>query len=141
MIPDNEPSGVDIAIRVRDSGALIVTDVNVEIVRLIHPYDRDIFIWLIGPKGKKVILSERLGESGDNFLHTVFDDQAQLSIAQGSPPFKGPWRPDDRRPGNSLRLLNGIKANGPWILRVADWEAGDTGTLYEWKLRLCRNVP
>ncbi|MBP7148773.1 MAG: proprotein convertase P-domain-containing protein [Acidobacteria bacterium] len=127
-IPDSTPSGVASTIIVADSGP--VQDVNV-IVNITHTYDGDLSIYLVGPNGVSVQLSNRRGSSGDNFTGTVFDDQAATPIASGSAPFSGSFRPDA-----PLSALNGIGAAGSWQLKVVDNAGSDTGSIVDWTLQV-----
>src|SRR5205085_2888426 len=138
-IPLPDVATTDIPILVPDSG--LISDVNVK-VRLDHTFDGDLVITLVSPTGATVPLSNRRGSSGDNFgsgatdcsaVHTVFDDSAATSITAGTAPFAGSFRPE-----SPLSALNGIPANGTWILRIQDAAAQDTGTVYCVQLEITR---
>jgi subtilisin-like proprotein convertase family protein len=127
-IPDN--TTVDIPINVPQTGR--VGDVNVK-VRLNHTFDGDLVLSLVAPDGTVVPLANNRGGGGDNFgsgandcsgSFTVFDDQAANTIASGSAPFVGSFRPD-----SPLAVLRGKQMNGVWRLRVADTATLDTGTV------------
>ena len=107
-----------------------IGDINVTLT-IHHTFDRDLVITLIAPDGTKVTLANRDGSSFDNYINTVFDDQANTSIANGSAPFTGSFRPI-----GSLGDLNGKNANGVWTLQVADVARQDTGTLDSWSLAI-----
>jgi len=107
-----------------------VQDVDVK-VNITHSYDGDLRLTLIGPNNVARILSNRRGSSGDNFVNTVFDDEATTPIASGTAPFTGSFKPDE-----ALSNLDGINATGNWTLRVEDLAGGDTGTLNNWTLTL-----
>ena len=108
-----------------------VNDVNVT-VNLNHTYDADIDIKLVGPDNSVVMLSDRHGGSGNDYINTVFDDEADTSIASGSPPFTGTFQPD----GN-LSDFNGLSTLGDWTLVITDNAGGDSGTLNNWSIQLC----
>ena len=129
-IPDNNTTGVDIPINVPDN--VSINDLNVR-VRLNHTFDGDVEMRLVHPDGTIVLLSDNRGGSGANFgtgpndcsgTPTVFDDQAATTIATGTAPFAGSFRPE-----GMLSTLNGKPSNGTWILRVLDNAAVDTGTV------------
>jgi len=66
-----------------------IVDIEVIIDSLTHTWDSDIDMYLIGPNGVPLELSTDNGGSSDNYIGTIFDDQAELSITQGSAPFTG----------------------------------------------------
>jgi subtilisin-like proprotein convertase family protein len=103
-----------------------VLDVNVNLT-IDHTWDSDLDIYLIGPNGYQVELSTDNGGSGDNYTNTIFDDEASLSITQGSPPFTGSFRPEQ-----PLSNLDNIPVTGNWILKVYDDGSGDQGQLVSW---------
>ncbi|HEX4826058.1 MAG TPA: proprotein convertase P-domain-containing protein [Candidatus Polarisedimenticolaceae bacterium] len=108
----------------------IIQDVNVK-VNLNHTYDSDLAIKLIGPNNVVVNLSLNNGGPGDDYIDTVFDDQASTPIASGAPPFTGSFIPQQ-----PLSVFNGLQGNGTWTLRVIDSVGGDSGTLNSWSLSL-----
>ena len=71
------------------------------------------------------------GGGGNDFVDTVFDDEALVSITSGSAPFTGSYQPE-----GSLATLDGIPANGDWTLEVTDDAGSDTGQLVSWDLIL-----
>ena len=127
-IPDNTATGASSVIAVADTNTVL--DVNVT-VNITHTYDGDITLYLIGPNGTQVTLSQKHGSSGDNYVNTVFDDSATTAIASGSPPFTGTFTPD-----TPLSVLNGIVATGNWTLKVVDNAGSDVGTIDNWTLTL-----
>jgi len=129
-------------ITVPDAGT--VTDVNLGI-RLDHTFDADLEITLVAPNGTtSVLVMDDNGSGGDNLgsgsadcagTKTVFDQQAQTSIADGTAPFDGSFIPL-----NSLATFNGTPAAGTWTLRINDDAGGDVGTLFCWELQITRNA-
>ncbi len=120
---------------------LLLDDVNVSIFNLRHTWDSDLVIQLISPTGTQVMLSNRRGASGENYINTVFDDEATQSIAAARAPFTGSFRPDAL-----LSAFDGQDAFGTWTLRVSDVTAFDNGRLNSWGLSLSgvsptQNVP
>jgi hypothetical protein len=69
--------------------------------------------------------------NGENYTLTVFDDEAELSIEQGQPPFTGRFRPE---PGNLLAIFDGLDAYGSWRLQIYDAYFADSGTLDRFEL-------
>lgn len=110
---------------------LIISDVNALLSSLTHTFDSDLRITLTAPNATVVILSNRRGGAGQNFIGTIFDDQAATAIAAGAAPFTGSFRPD-----GALSIFNGIDAFGIWTLTVADTVALDSGSINAWGLDL-----
>jgi subtilisin-like proprotein convertase family protein len=108
-----------------------VLDVNVTIRNITHTFDGDLDVFLIGPNGTRVELTTDNGGTGENFVDTVFDDEATNLITGGTAPFTGSFKPE-----GVLSLLDGIPANGTWTLEITDDAGGDTGTLTAWSLTL-----
>lgn len=112
-----------------------INDVNVT-VNLIHTWDGDLELKLRAPDNSEVVLSDRHGGSGDNYTNTVFDDEATTPISAGSPPFTGSFQPD----GN-LSDFDGMQSIGDWTLVITDNANADGGTLLDWSLQLCEDIP
>ncbi len=114
----------------------IINDVNVTI-NILHSWDADLEIKLVAPNGTtEVMLAQANGGSGDNFTNTVFDDEAATSIADGTPPFTGSFQPV-----GDLSTLDGLSSIGDWTLSILDTANGDGGTLQDWSLQLCEDIP
>lgn len=126
-IPDNNPAGITSSVVVGGVAAP-VSDVDVR-VNITHTWAGDLELRLISPSGTVVPLALRRGGSGDNFVNTIFDDQAPTAISAGAAPFTGRFRPE-----SPLAALVGQQANGSWQLRVSDHAGLDTGTLLNWSL-------
>jgi len=107
-----------------------VLDVDVRI-NITHTYDGDLDIFLTGPEGARVELTSDNGGTGENFIETIFDDEATTPIASGSAPFTGRFQPE-----GSLAMLDGIPATGTWTLEVTDDAGADQGQLVDWTLIL-----
>ncbi len=108
-----------------------VVDVEVIIDSLTHTWDSDLDIFLVAPNLDTIELSTDNGGSGDNYIGTVFDDQASTPITAGSAPFTGIFQPEE-----PLANLNGSDPNGMWQLYIIDDFAGDDGTLHQWSLNV-----
>ena len=116
------------------SGIGNVLDVNVNL-DIMHTYDGDLDIYLIGPNATQITLSTDNGGSGNNYTNTTFDDEASIPITQGSPPFTGSFRPEQ-----PLSNLDNIPVAGNWILKIYDDGYGDVGTLNNWCLIIQHSV-
>ena len=127
-IPDNNPAGAELTVEVADHN--VVEDIEVT-VNITHTYDGELRLMLIGPDDTTVVLSDRRGGSGNNFVETIFDDEATTPISAGDPPFTGSFIPDQ-----PLSAFDGMPSAGTWRLRVVDEGNGDTGSLDSWSLTL-----
>ncbi len=132
-IPDSNPTGASSFITV-DAGFPIL-DVDV-VVDITHTYTGDLDLYLIGPDGTTVLLSDQHGSNGDNYTDTHFDDEATTPIASGSSPFTGSFQPDQ-----PLVAFDGRPAAGVWTFKVVDNYGSDVGTIDAWQLRLTLDAP
>lgn len=99
-------------------------------VTLNHTYVSDLRIWLQSPSGTWVLLFNQRGGDGQN-INTTFDDRASRSVAQGSAPYTGWFKPE--RP---LSTLAGENARGRWTLVIEDLARNDVGRLTSWGLMI-----
>ena len=108
-----------------------ILDVNC-VVNITHTFDADITFSLISPSGTEIVLAGGVGGSGQNFINTVFDDEAEISIdsSVAQAPFTGIFKPIDR-----LWLLDGENSYGQWKLRIVDNGWGDEGVLHGWSIK------
>jgi subtilisin-like proprotein convertase family protein len=112
----------------------IVVDLNVQLT-IYHTWDADLSISLIAPGYDSVDLCSGNGGSGDNFINTVFDDEASIPITSGTAPFTGSYRPE-----TPLSVFDSLPLTGSWVLRVSDNFAGDTGQLVSWCVLFTRYI-
>jgi subtilisin-like proprotein convertase family protein len=112
----------------------IVVDLNVRLT-IYHTWDADISIMLIAPGYDSADISSRNGGSGDNYINTVFDDEASTPITSGTPPFTGSYRPEQ-----PLSSFDSLPLTGSWVLKVRDDFAQDTGQLVSWCLLFTRYI-
>ncbi|MBE2281275.1 MAG: S8 family serine peptidase, partial [Ignavibacteriaceae bacterium] len=118
------------------SSPALIAKVLVRLDTIIHTFTGDLDIYIKAPNGTEVELSTDNGSSGDNYIMTVFDDDAATSITSGTAPFTGSFRPEQ-----PLTVLNGTPASGAWILRVFDDASADTGHLKSWTLTIITTSP
>lgn len=136
LIPPNAPTqtaGTTTAfITIADSRQIL--DLNVRL-RLTHSADSDLTISLISPPtssqpgGREIVLVDRRGTNGANFINTVFDDEASSSITTASAPFTGVFRPEQ-----SLGGFDGLSGAGLWTLRIRDNSPLNSGQLLNFAL-------
>ncbi|HEX3149423.1 MAG TPA: S8 family serine peptidase [Gemmataceae bacterium] len=96
-----------------------------------HTYASDLRISLVSPKGTTLQLINRrpFSGGGTGYVRTIMDDAATLSIASGTSPFVGAFRPE-----SPLSVFDGEDAGGTWKLVIEDGWLGDTGKLLSWAL-------
>jgi subtilisin-like proprotein convertase family protein len=151
-IPDNNPALVCSNLNV--GAALRVTDVNVIIDNLTHTSVADLHIELQSPSSPSNPVILAFSENGilsglgtpDNFIGTIFDDQAPVNLRAGTAPYTGRFNVNYGTIQNPLLAFNGQSSLGTWKLCVSDRAAADTGTLNAWSLEitgvdLTRGVP
>lgn len=107
-----------------------ISDVNVTL-SISHFNDQQLDVYLIAPTGQKVELFTDVGGGGDHFTNTTLDDQAATSIAVGTAPFSGSFRPEGK-----LSDFIGSTGIGLWTLQVFDDTASVTGTLLNWSIQV-----
>jgi subtilisin-like proprotein convertase family protein len=131
-IPDDSTIGVSSTIQVDPTGPpAMIRDLDVSISRITHGWVGDLTIQLTGPDGTTVRLAEQPGgpdNGGDDFVGTVFDDEAAVNISSAAAPYSGSFRPQN----DELSRFDGKDWRGNWTLRVRDLFEGDTGTLEGW---------
>ncbi len=112
-----------------------IADLDVE-VDVRHNYLSDLILVLESPAGTRVALSSRNGEDEDDYEGTVFDDEAATPIAEGVPPYRGAFQPDE-----NLAQFDGENAAGIWKLIVLDRVEMDGGSLESWGLTFSYAAP
>jgi hypothetical protein len=71
-----------------------------------------------------VLLADHVDPLGQDFLGTLFDDDASTAIADGTAPFTGTFIPEE-----ALSGFDGGEQAGAWTLLVVDGQASSGGTL------------
>jgi hypothetical protein len=114
----------------------IVTDLDVRI-SITHTNVFDLQIFLQSPAGTRICLNmydfTEFFE-GENYTQTIFDDEAEISIEEGRPPFTGRFRPKAIDPLNLLEIFDRENVYGTWWLQIYDMWPVDTGTLGHFEL-------
>ena len=88
-------------LNISDAGKIFDMNVRVDIT---HGWDGNLDVFLIAPDGTRVELFTDVGRTDANFDNTILDDEAAESIADGSAPFRGSYRPHFS-PGEALPRL------------------------------------
>lgn len=114
-----------------------VTDLNVHLT-ITHQFVSDLQIRLrhhiegADPASDRVVaLVLSRGGAGDDFVNTIFDDEATSSITTAGAPFTGSFRPE-----SPLNRFDGQTAAGVWTLEVTDSRAPTVGVLMSWGISL-----
>lgn len=118
-------SYIDVSDRTGESAVEMRVTFNIT-----HANVSDLTIYVAKPDGGSILVVNRVGGTGDNFVNTTLDNDASTNIADGSAPFTGSYRPLNP-------LYTNVVANGTWRLWIWDWTTPDTGTLDSWTLTLC----
>ncbi len=106
----------------------LINDINVRL-DIRHNWVEELEAYLIAPDGTRVKLFSGIGGSSDNFDNTIFDNEALQSIADGTAPFAGSYRPE-----GDLDTLIGKEIHGTWTLEITDDGWNSSGTLESWSL-------
>lgn len=104
----------------------VVSDVDVNLT-VLHPVASDLGLWLSHASTPLNQLSIFNGGNGANYLNTTFDDESEISISQGTPPFTGSFRPQQ-----PLYSFDNMELQGLWKLRVFNNSTIYTGQLVSW---------
>lgn len=111
--------------------SILIPDLNVTIT-ITHTCGSDLSAYLQSPSGTVVQLFREVGVPCEaDFANTLLDDEALVSITEGSAPYTGAYRPE-----GSLSEFDGEDAQGPWTLLVQDDRLMQTGTLDGWSLEI-----
>ncbi len=109
-----------------------------------HTWDADLDINLVAPNGNILNLVGARGGSGDNFTNTTISSASTTSLATGTAPFTGTFAADgfigwgpSSYPSNVSAFSSLFSVpNGTWRLVMADFAAGDAGTLTSWSITI-----
>jgi filamentous hemagglutinin family protein len=100
-----------------------------------HPHDENLFLLLSNDSGTMAFLLGGIGGTGQNFRHTILDDDAPIAIFEGTAPFTGRFRPFD-----PLATFDGQPLNGQWTLLLLDSDLNDVARLNSWSLTMGSNT-
>lgn len=123
------------------NASIFISDVNaisnIEIlININHTWVSDLSLFLESPDGTIFSLAENIGlqtqfGEGDNYTNTVFSQNSDISINDGTPPFTGSFRPNQPIDG-----LIGNSAFGNWTLKIEDNGPQDVGELLNFQINL-----
>ena len=129
-ILDKQPSGsvmTEAIIKVPDHLTIYDLDFG---INLTHTNVFDLHIFVQSPDGTRLCLNKYNSKNeffeGEDYIQTIFDDEAEIPIEQGTAPFTGRFRP---KAGNLLEVFDGEDAYGLWRLQIYDMYFWDTGKL------------
>ena len=128
--PVNGPPVTNI-INIADTGSIESLKVSVDIS---HTYVGDLLVRVTHPDGT-TLSNLWAGDCGSNDDFDVTFEDGAPAIDCGNPT-TGTFAPLD-----ALSVFNGLEASGDWEILMADFFAGDTGTLNDWSIEICREVP
>jgi subtilisin-like proprotein convertase family protein len=128
-IIDKSASGsfmTEAIIKVPDHLTIYDLDVGINVT---HTNVFDLHIFVQSPIGTRLYLNKYNFKNeffkGEDYVQTIFDDEAGIPIEQGTAPFTGRFRP---KAGNLLEIFDGEDAYGFWRLQIYDmwyWDAGN----------------
>jgi uncharacterized repeat protein (TIGR01451 family) len=105
-------------------------------VGLDHTWVGDLVVTLTSPQGKTVSLINQPdfgGDSGNNFCHTLLDDESTgrsiQDVVAADAPNTGSFKPD-----SPLKAFEGENPNGTWVLNVSDRAFADIGSVRAFSL-------
>ena len=116
-------------IEVPDHFSILDIDVAVNIT---HTSVWDLQLFLRSPIGTECCLNMyNIDEkfTGENYTGTIFDDEAEISIEEGTAPFTGRFRSRGLDGSYKLQSVYGQDTYGTWQLRIYDAFYDHTGTL------------
>jgi subtilisin-like proprotein convertase family protein len=120
---------------------LTIYDLDVGI-NVTHTNVFDLQIFIQSPGGTRLCLNVYDSRDdffkGEDYVQTIFDDEAEIPIEQGSAPFTGRFRP---KAGGLLQVFDGEDAYGLWRLQLYDLWYWDTGSLENVELIISMSEP
>lgn len=143
-IVDNDFTGITSVLVIPDS--FVLGDVDLIFDELLHESVSDLRIELTSPTGTTAVLVKAASEGGilsgldvvDNFVGTIFDDQAPTNLRNAFfDNHVGSYNVDHPSVGVApLSVFNGENAQGTWTLWISDRAKFDAGALNAWSLRV-----
>lgn len=129
-ILDRQESGsslTEVLIQVPDHLTIYDLDAGINVT---HTNVFDLLIFIRSPVGTRLCLNTYDYKNeffdGADYIQTIFDDEAEVPIEQGTAPFTGRFRP---KAGNFLDVFDSQDAYGIWRLQIYDLWYLDTGKL------------
>ena len=129
-IPDKPASGssmIEATIIIPDHLTIYDLDVGINVT---HTNIFDLHIFVQSPIGTRLCLNKYNFKDeffkGEGYVQTIFDDEAEIPIEQGTAPFTGRFQP---KAGSLLEIFDGEDAYGFWSLQIYDMWYWDTGNL------------
>ena len=126
--PDDSRGWMDDAI-IEVNRHITIYDLDVGI-NVTHTNVFDLQVFVQSPIGTRLCLNMYDFKDeffkGEGYVQTIFDDEAEVPIEQGTAPFTGRFRP---KVGNLLEIFDGEDAYGSWRLQIYDMWYWDTGRL------------
>lgn len=122
------------SVPIQVTGGLVIGDINVSL-NISHTYIQDMTYYLEGPASigsPVVILFEEPCGNNDDINCTLDDSGVQFICSASVPAITGTVKPEE-----PLSSLNGLNADGTWILRVEDPYNGDGGSINAVTLSFC----
>ena len=124
------------------SGSVMMTEAIIEVpdhltiydldfrINVTHTNVFDLHIFIQSPIGTRICLNRYNLKNeffkGEDYIQTIFDDEAEIPIELGTAPFTGRFRP---KTGSLLEVFDGEDAYGLWSLQIYDMWYWDTGKL------------
>lgn len=112
-----------------------LTDLDVKLT-IEHDAVQDLDVFLISPNGRRIQLFSDIGGNLDDFLGTTLDSEAPTSIAAGTAPYSGRYRPLE-----SLVPLYSEDPNGIWWLEITDDTSFNKGVIHSFSLEIKYQEP
>ena len=98
-------------------------------LNLSDPRDGDLTIKLIAHDGTTVLLYQKPADAGSNFSGTTFGDSGTTTVAAGTAPYGGTFRPTQ-----ALSAMVGQPIDQTWTLEIDNASTTNTATLNSWSL-------
>jgi subtilisin-like proprotein convertase family protein len=112
------------------AGSGAITDVDVRIDELRHPFLGELTIALEHDGVTRTVFDPSNGFSGDDVVDAIIDDEAASAMPNAGPgPVTGRVRPSI---ASALSGFDGHPVAGAWTLRITDSATGNAGTLRRW---------
>ena len=130
-----QPTTVSVPLVATEAGTVIDVDATVDVT---HAKTSEVRMTLTSPSGASSTLVALRGDDGQNFLGTTFDDEATATIATGTAPFSGSYRPE-----TPLSAMDNGPLQGTWTLLVEDTNGrgGFNGVVNEVSVTVSARMP